>query len=381
MIASEHLFNLEEFKKDYFNLKRTDILNKYNLNDTKYYKLVKELNLPSKNPMLETMLSQDELDQVIKMFKEGKSLNEIGRKFGVAGATIKKYLKKQGYEYKAKETNSFDEFLSKYSSMFVYDYFSNRLTNQEIMEKYKITEWIFRRMIDYYKLSKKKLKIEEILTDEQQSNLINDIKSGMYISQLAKKYNVSKDMIKRFAESHQLQLNHFDRKYDINIEEIVDDYVNKNMFLSEIAEKYGCCAMVIKDRLIKHGIEIRDNSENIELLIQKGKFHSGYKGKQIPYKQYMLRSEWELDVAKFLDKYNYKWSYETQTFKLGEFRYTPDFFIYDENGNLQFILEVKGWLKEKDIRKFQLMETLYPEIELILVDRELYYYIKKEVSY
>ncbi|WCK57106.1 hypothetical protein PP175_28365 (plasmid) [Aneurinibacillus sp. Ricciae_BoGa-3] len=64
--------------------------------------------------------------------------------------------------------------------------------------------------------------------------------------------------------------------------------------------------------------------------------YSGY------YNGIYLRSSLEFAYALYLDYHNIKWKYEIKIFELEHFRYKPDFFIFDINGNLTKIVEVKG---------------------------------------
>ncbi|WP_047984151.1 PDDEXK family nuclease [Ornithinibacillus californiensis] len=64
--------------------------------------------------------------------------------------------------------------------------------------------------------------------------------------------------------------------------------------------------------------------------------YSGY------YKNYFLRSSYEYAYAKYLDYYCIPWDYEAEIIDVGYKLYKPDFFIYDEKGHLQKIVEVKS---------------------------------------
>lgn len=60
------------------------------------------------------------------------------------------------------------------------------------------------------------------------------------------------------------------------------------------------------------------------------------------YKGYYLRSSYEYAYAKFLDYYSIKWKYEVETFDIGYRLYKPDFFIYNQNGKIEKIVEIKS---------------------------------------
>lgn len=68
------------------------------------------------------------------------------------------------------------------------------------------------------------------------------------------------------------------------------------------------------------------------------------------YRGFYLRSSYEYAYAKYLDYHSIQWGYEDQVFDLGYRLYKPDFFIYDNNGNVCRIVEVKSRNK-KEIEK------------------------------
>ena len=64
------------------------------------------------------------------------------------------------------------------------------------------------------------------------------------------------------------------KDYDI----MYDQYINKNMTLKELGEKYSCTAYKIKECLEKLGITIRTQSEAKLLCAPKGESHPNWKG-------------------------------------------------------------------------------------------------------
>lgn len=60
------------------------------------------------------------------------------------------------------------------------------------------------------------------------------------------------------------------------------------------------------------------------------------------YGEHYLRSSYEYAYAKYLDYHNIPWSYEDSTFDLGYKNYKPDFFFYNQNGEIEKIVEIKS---------------------------------------
>jgi len=94
----------------------------------------------------------------------------------------------------------------------------------------------------------------------------------------------------------------------------------------------------------------------------------GYHGKHITYRGSCLKSGWEEAYAKYLDKNNVKWEYESKTFDLGNTAYTPDFYLPDTNE----YIEIKGWWRKDAETKFNLFAYQYPTINMqVLTKMEL----------
>ncbi len=83
-----------------------------------------------------------------------------------------------------------------------------------------------------------------------------------------------------------------------------------------------------------------------------------------------FRSSWELAVAHYLENQNLVWKYEYRRYQLASLdkTYVPDFFILD-NDTIEKIIEVKGWMKQKDRDKIASFRSEY-EIPLEVWERK-----------
>lgn len=101
----------------------------------------------------------------------------------------------------------------------------------------------------------------------------------------------------------------------------------------------------------------------------KGNNFGRGRGKITFYKNIKMKSTWEAEVAKYLDAQNISWKYEEKIFSLSPTQsYRPDFFIYDSNGNFIKLIEVKGYFRKDNIKKFSLFQKQYPDIIVDLWD-------------
>jgi len=114
--------------------------------------------------------------------------------------------------------------------------------------------------------------------------------------------------------------------------------------------------------------------------IYKGKNSSAYgkiqHGKRGKYKGINMRSSYEIAYAKYLDKNNINWLYESKTFEIiynykgkkREGTYTPDFYL----PRTKQYIEIKGWWRDNAKEKFEAFRKKYPEIKInILMQKEL----------
>ena len=102
-----------------------------------------------------------------------------------------------------------------------------------------------------------------------------------------------------------------------------------------------------------------------------------------------FRSKWEANYALYLDflvkqKQIKGWDFEKDTFifesiLFGTRSYLPDFKIYNNDGSFEYH-EVKGYMDGRSKTKLRRMAKYYPEIKLILIDKEVYESIKKSVG-
>ena len=95
----------------------------------------------------------------------------------------------------------------------------------------------------------------------------------------------------------------------------------------------------------------------------KGNQNAQHRGdRQAYYKDTRMDSNWEVGVAKYFDLHNIEWKYNINGYKLSDGKYYyPDFFIYD-NGKFQKLIEVKGYFREANKKKYEMFKNEYPNI-------------------
>jgi len=111
----------------------------------------------------------------------------------------------------------------------------------------------------------------------------------------------------------------------------------------------------------------KKHSEESKLRISnsmKGNRNANHRGdRQSFYKDIRMDSSWEVLTATYLDENGFNWKYSTRGYILSDGRfYYPDFFIYDNSGNFVYLIEVKGYFREENRKKFEQFKIEYPDI-------------------
>lgn len=155
---------------------------------------------------------------------------------------------------------------------------------------------------------------------------------------------------------------------------LLSEATKKKISLSSKGKKLTKkCKEMISEKL-KGRMPKNIMKEGIYMNIKRGWF-------EINGKKIFFRSKWEANYALYLDflvkqKEILKWEYETDVFifekiKFGTRSYRPDFKIFNNNGSYEYH-EIKGYMDNKSKTKFKRMAKFYPDIKIILIDKDIY---------
>jgi len=95
--------------------------------------------------------------------------------------------------------------------------------------------------------------------------------------------------------------------------------------------------------------------------------------------QRYFRSRWEANQARVFDYFGIKWEYESAKcrFNLGDLgNIIIDFYLVD----LNYYIEVQGFLREKKEQKLQKLAELYPQIRVDIIDYKKYLLLASKFS-
>lgn len=91
-------------------------------------------------------------------------------------------------------------------------------------------------------------------------------------------------------------------------------------------------------------------------------------GKGAYCKGIWMRSTWEIEIAKWLDKQGWKWLYEPKRFELKDRTYSPDFYLPEQN----VYWEVKGWFHERHQETIRQFRELFPNERIVVITKKVY---------
>jgi len=122
---------------------------------------------------------------------------------------------------------------------------------------------------------------------------------------------------------------------------------------------------------------------------QREAYSHGKMGKRTDLDGLYVRSSWEANYARYLNWLVsigeiVKWEYEPDVYEFHEIKrgtrsYIPDFKVYNKDGSVEYH-EVKGWMDQKSRTKLKRMAKYYPEIKVVLIDKDVYYAIKRDAQ-
>lgn len=112
-------------------------------------------------------------------------------------------------------------------------------------------------------------------------------------------------------------------------------------------------------------------------------------GKRADLGDIFFRSSWEANYARYLNWLVsigeiQSWEFEPDEFefkgiKRGTRFYLPDFKILNNSFSIEYH-EIKGWMDPRSATKLKRMKKYYPDVKVIVIDKEAYQALAKDVK-
>jgi hypothetical protein len=130
----------------------------------------------------------------------------------------------------------------------------------------------------------------------------------------------------------------------------ISEETRLKMSLSSKGRKWSKEKRESHSKIMKRVVELNSDSYTTKNVVGRVK--------NINYNGVILKGSWELEVAKWLDKNNIKWTNKITPFKYfwngSDHLYYPDFYLLDKN----IYIEVKGYERERDRAKWKVVDNL-----------------------
>ena len=345
--------------------------------------------------------SKEEIDKIINLYKDGKSLTFISKQIGYHSQVVKRILKEGNIKLRTEQEQKLksyginhDLLDKKIISMYINEVKStfdiakdlnmNSATVYAVLKRHKIN------MRDREEEAVKKRKLfltnrrESELIKSQNKIIIEEYKRGTFIKDIAKKIGLKEKAIQERIKSQGVELNrikHWEPRVKINCacgcgqelwhydsqrryrnyiynhhtmmkkrelrerlfkyqEEMINLY-KKGYNTNQLGKIYKTSANVINPLLKSWGVELSND----------GSFGKRCKGED----GHILKSGMEKQVCDFLHNHGIVHSYEKQ---VGETRFLCDFFIQNINTYIEIFGRTDEEYKERMLRKLKVYQDL-----------------------
>lgn len=301
--------------------------------------------------------SYEQKQEMARRYKRGASQTDIGRQMGIHGASVGKVLRRLGVKCrdtpKSVTAAERDEIVDLY-----HQGLSVRVIGSRIGRPYQTVYNIIRETGIARSPGEGRRATTPQETRDKAVKLYN---SGKSLHEVAEALDITSQIVYGELKRRGIACRPAGRKT-----RFADDPETANAILVGykngcsvplLAHVYECSRDAVKQVLKDANVSLRKDSPGSRVhqyIDRKGREH-------------WMRSSWEIRTAMWLDREGRNWDYEKETYEINARKhYTPDFWIYDDSGELEILLEVKGWLQPKCDARMELFREAYPGLPLEL---------------
>lgn len=204
-------------------------------------------------------IEQDQ--EVLKYYYDGLTISEIAEIFNVSTNPIKRILVKNKVKTRKNSDYDYWTILSPEQENEIINLYQENFSANEIAKKFDINNTRVLRI-----LKRKKIKIKEPssyikkLHESQDEAILSLYSQGFSINEVGKKFGVEASVINNILVKHDIYkrgAGSYNHKFTEEQEnEVIDLYVNQKMFVTEIAIKFQVEGRTISKILKSHNIKI-----------------------------------------------------------------------------------------------------------------------------
>jgi transposase len=305
--------------------------------------------------------SEEQKKEMVRLYKKGLSQVEIAGRLGAHGASVGRVLRRRGVKCRDTPKPFSDEETERVRKLYLSG-MSVRDVGAAMNRRYQSVSSVVRRLgISRDSASTRRGKTPTEVRDKaielyQAGKTLDEIEAALPITRAV----IYRELKKRGIERRRSGARgRFHGQPEVQAK-IAEGYSN-GCSLALLAAVYQCSSDAIKKILKEAKVALRK-----EIPGQRG-----YRYLDRKQREHWFRSTWEIQTAQWFDKQQIDWDYEKETYQIGERkRYTPDFWIYDAEGRLEKLLDVKGWLYGDSEERISLFREQHPELPLEIWPQE-----------
>jgi transposase-like protein len=224
------------------------------------HKVLRKNNLTKEKqyiPANKIILSQEQISELIKLYNEGNSLENIGNIFGISASTVVKNIK----DFVKIRTNSCHKALNETQIKECIDFYEDGYSFKKIGELFGLSDVSIKKKIGPF-INIREPGNKTKLNDEQVLECIEKYKNGTSLRKIASELKTSSQTIKNILSDNVKFRYNVDRK-PISEELVIDLYLNKTPII-KIRKQLHCSEKTIMSILLKNNIYIRTFYENLK---------------------------------------------------------------------------------------------------------------------
>jgi len=304
-------------------------------------------------------LTNQQRDEICKKYTAGERPASLARKFGVAGQSIHKLLKKRGVYNSCRSIIPIsDEERVRMVKLYKKGISIDETSKIVGRSTAAVNNVIRKSGILLSKAEGKLRRIPSEIRDAAvalyQSGKTADEIAALNLHPKLTRNVVFNEIKRRGIPTHRAgsRGRFHDRSDD---RAIIIEHYNSGFSSNFLSVKFECSRDAINKVLDNAGIKRRTHLESI-----------GFRWFDSKNREHLMRSSWEICTAQWLDDQGVLWDYELESFILDDNgkrrRYTPDFWVYGPDGSIAQIIEVKGWTSKSCEHRMNLFRGSNPEL-------------------
>lgn len=254
-------FYSQEFKQKVINeyINGTTVLelsNKYDIAQITIYYWLRKNNIKMQRKYKHNILSIDLINQIKDLYiNKQLSIYNISKKLNISISSITSLLIKQNI-YKPKKCIRYSQ---EFKQQIINEYINTNISINQLTKKYNINYTTLCRWVSNNEQAK--IKSKKLTNIKQQ--IINEYNNGINcsVSNLARKYNLNRITVRKWIlkANNISTLGIADRYSQKFKQQIINEYVNTNISINQLAKKYNLEYTTVYSWLKKNNINIRNS--------------------------------------------------------------------------------------------------------------------------